>query len=266
MATGYNRRRKMKTKRIIIISTALSILLTACHTPLYIAPIEKLQGDFGAPNMDFIGFVNSPRDEKCIKMVQNFGRELEKNNIAVNKQVYSLGSTFDLENLKNIQSTTRYVSFVNILDSKIKYNDEISDNIPMVRAGWWVAILTLFTLYYVYVPLMLAGDKDECQQRITFNGELCIYDTYQHQLVNVIPIDVNYMQIYKGQHDNKHTNCRVLEASERNILTNALLDNYAQAHAFVQQLIEEEEAKYQQELRKKELQNNKTPKNKKRKK
>jgi len=231
----------MKAKQIIVICTAMSILFTACKTPLYIAPIERIEGNFGNPNMEFIGFINTPRDEKCIYLLQDFGRELERNKIAVNRQEYSLGSTFGLEQLANLSSEKRYVSFVNILDSKVKYNDDISDNIPMVRAGWWIAILTIFTTPFLYVPLMVAGDKNDCQQQVKFNAELCIYDTHQKQLVNIIPIEINHKQIYKGQFENEKTNHRSLEASEKRVLQNALIEYFGHAYDYIQKLMEGEE-------------------------
>lgn len=234
----------MKKNFLSIFLILVCYALTACHTPLYIPPIEKSHGDFGQPNMDFRGFINGARDEKCAKTLSNFGRELERNHIAVNNQVYSLGSMFSFEDLNSIQSDSRYISFVNILDFRISYNDEIEDKINLKRAGWWIAGLTLFTFWHVYVPLLCAGDVDKCLQYIKFEGELCVYDSQTQQIIYNDLVKCNYKQIYEGQYKHKDTNKRVLEASERSVLTNVLLESYGKAHEFIDQqiIIQKEEA------------------------
>lgn len=258
----------MKAKLFIVISLASSLLLTACHTALNLPPISTLKGDFGQPNMEFLGFVNPQRSEQYIAMFRNFGRELEKNHIAVNQQAYSLGSTFTSESLAGYQSPMRYVSYVTLLDYKVKYDDEISDNIAMKKAGWCIAGLTLFALYPVYVPLLACGNKNDCQQKIQLQAELCIYDTQLHQELQVIPIKFNYKEIYKGQYANKKTDKEAIEATELTMATNVLLQYYGNAHTYVQQLIDEEnkrqEEMKQKENKKKNNKNNKNSKGKKR--
>lgn len=224
----------MKTRSFIIFNFALCILLTSCTTPLYIEPIKKLKGDFGQPNMEFIGFMNNQRDEYVINLFKNFGRELEKNHIALNYQQYSLGSQFNVEDLKDYSSSLRYVSFINITKLKITYNDEILDNVALKKAAGFVAGFTLFTWFYVYLPMLCAADENKTQQNIKFQAELYIYDTLQKEVVKVIPVDFKSKEIYIGQYKSKQTDKRLLMEAEKSLLTNVLLEYYGLIHEELQ--------------------------------
>lgn len=256
----------MKTKLYITIVCTLCLLLTSCHTALYIAPQEKLSADFREPNMEFIGFINAPHDEKIPVIFEGFGRELERNKIAFNSQTYSLGSMFNMDDLKNSHFSSRYVSFVNIMDLRVNYDDEIKDNKKLVTAGWWIAVCLVFVPFPIYVPMMVAGDKNYCQQSIQLKAELCIYDTFEKNLISLTPITLNHKEIYKGQYEHKKTNKRQLEASEKSVLTNAVLEQYGYAHAFIQQQIDAENIKLLEEQKAKEAEKQKSVKKKKSKK
>ncbi len=188
----------MKTHHIFFV--ALCLIASACK-PLYIEPLDKLKGDFGTPNMEFIGFVNTPGEEYAPMIFSGFGRELERCKIAVNSQTYSLGTQFDMHELDSFPALMRYVSYVKIDKLDVTYEQVLN----------------------------------YCLQQIVFKADVCIYDTEKKKMVKTLPISIKYQQAYKGYL--KKSNPRMLEHSERVILTNTVLNYYAQAYRYVDDII-----------------------------
>ena len=221
---------------IILCFAACCLFLGSCSTPLYIEPAKAPRTDYVEPNMEFIGFVNTQRNEYMLQLFNKFGRELEKSNIALNHQQYSLGSQFNVESLYSYESTMRYVSYVYVKNLHIKYNDDVLDNMSLKKAASLVAGLSLFTLFQVYLPMYAAADVDKTQQNIFLEADLCVYDTHKHELIQTIPINFYGSEIYSGQYKNRQTNFRLLMESERSVLTNVLLGYFGQLHVDLQQI------------------------------
>lgn len=168
-------------------------------------------------------------------MFKEFGADLERNQIALNKQAFYMG-VFSLQELESYKSTMRYISFIDVARHSYSHSDAINDNTGMEVAGWVVAALTGFTLIPVYVPLLCCADKNECQ--VTLKGEyiLYVYDTQKKEVVFNSPVEVNESEIYKGQYSHKDTDQKAVNEHYKNILYNILLEHYANAYQYVQTL------------------------------
>ena len=98
----------MKTiKKIAILFVSISIL-SSCSTALQgVQPVTRTQSHFGRENMEFIGFKNMKRGDVLLK---DFGAELERRHIAVNRQKFYMG-VYSLQELEIYKSSMRYIKF-----------------------------------------------------------------------------------------------------------------------------------------------------------
>lgn len=205
----------------------LCVALTSCTTSLKIPPVEKVRNNFGEANMEFLGFTSTT---DC-GMFNNFGRDLERNHIALNKQSFSMG-IFTMENLETYPATMRYLSFVDILKLGINYNDDIKDNQAMATAG------LIFTCTIIYalplgLPLLFGSDKNITEQSIQMDAIIYVYDTQEKKIIVAQPVKYENTQRFKGQYEDKKTDKRALNEVEKNMLTNFLLEQYGAVHNYL---------------------------------
>ena len=225
----------MKIIKITFILFVSIFLLSACSTALQgVQPVTRTQSNFGQENMEFIGFKNIKRGNILLK---DFGIELERRHIAVNRQNFYMG-VYSLQELEIYKSSMRYITFIDVIKQSYTKNDAVSYNSALDLCGWLVAGITCFTLFPVYVPILCAANGNDCQ--IILNGEyhLYVYDTVNKEIILSLPLEVKEHDIYRGQYGHKDTNKEAVNNRYRNLLYNALLDVYSNAYNFVKNINE----------------------------
>lgn len=211
------------------------ITLSSCSTALQgVQPINRTHSSFGEEKMEFIGFKNMRRGDMLLK---DFGVELERRHIALNRQKFYMG-VYSFQELESYKSSMRYVTFVDVIKHSFTKNDAVSYNGALDICGWVIAGISCFTLFPVYVPMLCAANGNDCQ--ITLNGEyqLYVYDSIKKEIVLTTPIEIKEEEIYKGQYTHKDTDQEAVNDRYRNLLYNALLDAYSHAYNFVKNINE----------------------------
>ena len=218
-------------KRILYLAIA-AILFSSCHTALHVTSVQRNSPTKASPNMEFIGLKNMNKNNLMFK---ELGSDLERANMAINKQNFYMGM-FSLQELETYKSSKRYITFVDVARHTYSHSDAVHDNPDMELAGWMIGGLTAFTLIPVYVPLLCAADKNDCQ--ITLKGEyvLYVYDTKKKEVVFTSPFEINENDIYTGQYSHKKTDQKAVNERYKNILYNTFLTQYEQAYNYVNTL------------------------------
>lgn len=220
-------------KRIIyILCLLIALVLTSCHTALQVTYVQRNTPHMTVPNMEFIGFKNMNKNNNMFK---EFGADLERSTIALNKQNFYMG-VYSLQELETYKSSMRYITFIDVIRHTYSHSDAVHDDPDMEMAGWLIGGLTCFTLIPVYVPLLCCADKNDCQ--ITLKGEynLIVYDTQKKEIVFNSPIEINENDIYKGQYSHKDTDQKAVNERYKNILYNTLYEHYVNAYNYVNTL------------------------------
>lgn len=218
-------------KRIIYLALT-AVVLCSCHTALHVTEVSRKSFQKESPTMEFIGFKNLNRNSPMFK---DFGGDLERNGIALNKQNFYMG-VYSLQELETYKSSKRYVTFVDVVRHTYSHSDAVHDNSDMEFAGWFIAGFTCFTLFPVYVPLLCCADKNDCE--IALKGEyiLYVYDTEKKEIIFTSPFEINEKDIYKGQYSHKNTDQKTVNEQYKNILYNTMLEQYAGAYDYVKSL------------------------------
>ena len=206
--------------------------LTSCHTALHVNKIDLQRPLKQAPNMEFIGFQNMNRNNILLR---DFAVELERCNIAVNRQGFYMG-TFNLQELANYKSQQRYITFLDVVRQTYSHSDAVHDNNGLEVGGWVIAAITAFTLVPVYVPMLCAADKNDCQINLAAEYRLMVYDTQLKEIVMNAPIQIAEQDLLIGQYSHKETNRKEVDEHYKTILYNMLLAQYAQAYNYVNTL------------------------------
>lgn len=217
-------------KRIsYLICLCVAVLFCSCHTALQVTQVQRNMPIMQKANMEFIGFKNMNRNNPMFK---EFGADLERSNIVLNKQNFYMG-IYSLQELETYKSSMRYITFIDVVRHTYSHSDAVHDNPDMEYAGWFIAGFTVFTLFPVYVPLLCCADKNDCQ--ITMKGEyiLYVYDTQKKEVVFSSPIEISEDDIYKGQYSHKNTNQKEVNERYKNILYNTLYEHYVNAYNHV---------------------------------
>lgn len=220
----------MKITRCIIVLIA-TILLTSCHTALQVAqyPVNTLH-HVNSENMEFIGFKNLNRNNLFSK---DYGVELERARIAVNKQNYYMG-IYSLQELATYKSEKRYVAFVDVVKHQYSYNDGIEDNEGLAIGGWFIAGFTCFGLFPVYIPMILCADKNTCLMTLYGSYVLYLYDTEKKEVALALPMEINVQEKYTGQYLHKETNKTAVQERYRNMLYNLWNEYFMKAYRFLE--------------------------------
>ncbi len=221
----------MKKFKIIISILLLLPIITSCHTALEVALVEPIATkSYEKASMEFIGFKNSNRNRMIFK---NFGAELERRNIAVNRQDFYMGM-YSLQDLETYKSSMRYVSFIDIAQLYDGWDDSVHDSNGLTIGGWIVAGVTCFTLFPVYVPMLCAANKNYCKLELLCNCTLYVYDTEKKELVLSLPIEFHDTQVLKGQYSHKKTDRLAVKKRSQTLLYNDLLKYFEKASDFIQ--------------------------------
>lgn len=206
-------------------------LSLSCSTALHVPRISKVEiKKYPKERMEFIGFKNSRRNNYLLK---DFGAELERNNIALNKQDFYMG-VYSLQELETYKSTMRYVTFVDIKNFSNSWNDGVYDKDGLATGGWIIAGLTAFLLVPVYVPMICCANQNYCKLDVLLNCSIQVYDTYEKKIVLSIPIEVREDEVYKGQYYHKKTDRQAVMEYGKTLIYNALLENFDKAYVFLE--------------------------------
>ncbi len=221
----------MKDYKLIIFCILFGLLLSSCHSALTVTSVAPAETKpYQKPNMEFIGFKNTNRNKALLK---NFGAELERRNIALNKQDFYMG-VYSFQELETYKPTMRYVSFIDISSLYDSWDDSIYDSYDLEFGGWIIAGLTCFTLFPVYWPMLAAADKDYCKLDLGCTCTLHVYDTQKKEIVLSVPIEYSDTQILKGQYSHKDTDREAVKQRSRTLLYNDLLKYFERAYTFIQ--------------------------------
>ena len=109
----------MKNYKFLTLIVVLGLTFSSCKTALNVPLTQPKQQLFGQERMEFIGFKNLPPKNKTL---ENFGMQLERAHIAVNRQDFYMG-VYSFQELEVYKSSMRYVSFVDIEKISSTYND-----------------------------------------------------------------------------------------------------------------------------------------------
>ena len=219
----------MKNYKFLSLLLLLCLALSSCKTALNVPLVQQKSQSFGKEKFEFIGFKNLPTKNKVLN---DFGVELERAHIAVNRQDFYMG-VYSFQELEVYKSTMRYVSFVDVEQISSTYNDGVSDNNGLAVGGWLVAGFTVFTLFPVYVPMICCADKNECELSVRLKCKLYVYDTVKKEIVLTTPIDYKWSEIYKGQYSHKDTDRDAINDSNQARMCNELLNQYARAYEYI---------------------------------
>ncbi len=220
----------MRNIKLIIAILLFVPLVTSCHTALTVASVEPAAiKNYGKANMEFIGFKNTNRNKTLLK---DFGAELERRNIAINRQNFYMG-VYSFQELETYKPTMRYVTFVDISRLYDSWDDGIYDSDGLEVGAWLVAGITCFTLFPVYGPMFAAADKNYCKLDLLCHCTLHVYDTQKDEIVLSIPIEFQDTQILKGQYSHKKTDRDAVKRRSQTLLYNSLLPYFDRAYTFI---------------------------------
>lgn len=222
---------KMKKKFLLCL---LPILFFSCKTAVHLPSVEKINASFGQENMEFIGFKNVERTHFLIK---DFGVELERRHIAVNRQNFYMG-VYSLQELEVYKPTMRYISFIDVEKLEYTHDDNVSYRPGLSLGGWMVAAFTCFTLFPVYIPMICAASPNETELTLNAEMKLYVYDTQKKEIVLTIPMSLEDSRIYEGQYMHKDTDMAGINDHYRTKLYNLLLVNFSKAYDFVKNINE----------------------------
>ena len=130
----------------------------------------------------------------------------------------------------------RYVAFADVSEVYSLYNDNIRDKQDLFTAGWIVAGISCFTLFPVYVPMVLAANQNYCQLDVCCNCTMYIYDTVAKEIVLSVPIAFRDTQVFKGQYRHKETDQLAVGDRARTLIYNELLTYFDRAYRFIEDL------------------------------
>ena len=216
----------------LLICVCASLLFCSCHTALQVAQVQRNTPNMEKANMEFIGFKNI---NKHNIMFKDFATDLERSQIALNKQNFYMG-VYSLQELETYKSSLRYITFIDVVRHAYSHNDAVHDKPGLELAGWFIGGLTVFTLVPVYVPMLCAGNQNECQIKLKGEYNLYIYDTEKKEIVYNSQIELNEDDIYQGQYSHKKTDKKAINERYKNILYNTLLEHYAKAYNYIASL------------------------------
>lgn len=180
----------MKKLNFLTILLSASIILSSCATAIKVPPVEaiKIEKDLdAAPQMDFIGFKidskhlqsisysNNTLSEfaqaeaiKDTKSFKNLGRKLESAQIAQDKSFAYFG-VYSPQDLELYKSTNRYVTFIDVAQSKFFWDDNAG--VRRVQAGFGAGLMVdgLFCTIAGIIYKNLKVDERQYENADTLN-------------------------------------------------------------------------------------------------
>ena len=189
--------------------------------------------EYGHEPMEFLGFKNSyTTDSEFLNkkpFFQAFGNKIEGYNIAVNRADFYTG-VYSFSEMERYHATRRYVSFIEVLKHQDTYDDTVGDRPGLMLGGAFVAGFTLFTLFPVYVPMMVCAEGNQC--RLILHGEykLYVYDTVENEIVYANLFQIDDEVLCKGQYSHKKTDRQAVKEYTETVFFNSLLDESQRAY------------------------------------
>ena len=180
--------------------------------------------------MEFIGCKNISRSNFMLKGI---GEELERRRLVSNASQSYRGLYSEYE-LATYEGRQRYVTYIEVNEHKYTQNDEVHDNGDLYVAGLVIGGLTVFTLVPVYVPMLCASKKDECEITLIADYNIVVFDCKTKHNVYVKPLSIRLVDLYKGQYSHKNTNQLDVNTHYKTLLYNAIIEGYSDAWNYVE--------------------------------
>lgn len=207
----------------------IAAIFSSCRSALSITPVTKMENFYGEENMEFIGFKNVEKNHYLLK---DFGKELERSHIALNRQDFYMG-VYSLQELEVYKASKRYVTFVDVLKLSSTYNDNVLNKPNLEITAYVIAGLTCFAGFPIYVPMLIASKPNKCKLSLQAEFKLYVYDTQKKEIVLSIPMSIDNSNIYKGSYLHKDTDRSAITQRDKTLLNNLLLENYSKAYNFI---------------------------------
>lgn len=207
-------------------------MLSCKTTAIQVTSVAKSTVSRPYSNMEFIGCKNISRSNFLLKGI---GSELEYRNIASDASVSYRGIYSETE-IATYQSPKRYVTYIDVNQHAYKQNDEVHSNGDMYVAGLVIGGMTAFTLVPVYVPLLCASQKNDCEITLNVDYNIVVFDNVAKRNVCIYPVTMDIKDLYTGKFSHRNTNQAEVNAHYRTILMNAILEKYAKAWDYVNTL------------------------------
>lgn len=185
----------------ILIIISFAFICIGCAVPLNIPRVELNTITMERPVMDFIGIKNPGQTY----MFTTFGEEIERSQIANNKQSYYQGD-YALDDLSLYESHMRYITFVERVKSSFGHNSatvEKKDGTNLVYDG-------IFTIY--------------------------IYDTKERKIIWNKTVVVQESDYYIGTYYHENTDFKAIDLHYQNVVYNALLAKYVEGYNYIKAL------------------------------
>lgn len=219
--------------RKILFVLGLVLCFASCKTSALMVPnVEKSNIAKMQSNMEFIGCKNISRSNFLLKGI---GSELEVRGIASDASVAYRGIYSETE-LATYQSSKRYVTYIDVNQHAYKQNDDVHSNDDLYVAGLVIGGMTVFTLIPVYVPLLCASQKNDCEITLNVDYNIVVFDNITKRNVCIYPVTMDIKDLYTGKFSHRNTNQAEVNAHYKTVLFNAILAEYAKAWDYVNTL------------------------------
>lgn len=219
--------------RKILFVLGLVLCFASCKTSALMVPnVEKSNIAKMQSNMEFIGCKNISRSNFLLKGI---GSELEVRGIASDASVSYRGIYSETE-LATYQSSKRYVTYIDVNQHAYKQNDDVHSNDDLYVAGLVIGGMTAFTLIPVYVPLLCASQKNDCEITLNVDYNIVVFDNITKRNVCIYPVTMDIKDLYTGKFSHRNTNQAEVNAHYKTVLFNAILAEYAKAWDYVNTL------------------------------
>ena len=229
----------MKTKSFLFGLLMLAGMgLSSCRTALeFTNTAQRRSFDFGHEPMEFLGFKNSyTTDSEFLEkkpFFATFGNKIEGYNIAVNRSDFYTG-VYSFAEMERYHATKRYVSFIEVLKHKDQYNDQIGEKKGLMIGGAIVAGITVFTLFPVYLPMLMAAKGNECLLSLHGEYKLYVYDTEEHEIVYANMFRIDDEVRCKGTYAHQKTDKQAVKEYTETVFFNGLRDEYERAYRYLE--------------------------------
>lgn len=270
----------------------LPLLLTSCATAITVGKditAYEVRSKFENPKMDFIGFkidtnilsttssskistgvwtrnvdtVMSEFDQaKAIantKSLRQLGYNLEKNGIAYNKSDSYFG-IYSLQEMELYKSNSKYVTFVEVAESKLNYNDNkstknilgglgggfLGGGLPLLIVGAaysgdkYVSDLAnaykvMGGIFSVSGAVLTIGALTPTKTDIKFSGlyNIYLYDTETKALIRKESVSVNCSDTFKGSYTYDDSSKEIVQDYISKNIYNELLKKYDELNAWI---------------------------------
>lgn len=219
-------------KKLLVFICLACALFSCKTTAIQVTNVAKSKVSRPNSNMEFIGCKNISRSNFLLKGI---GSELEVRGIASDASVAYRGIYSETE-LVTYQSSKRYVTYIDVNQHAYKQNDDVHSNDDLYVAGLVIGGMTVFTLIPVYVPLLCASQKNDCEITLNVDYNIVVFDNITKRNVCIYPVSMDIKDLHTGKFAHRNTNQAEVNAHYKTVLFNAILAEYAKAWDYVNTL------------------------------